>query len=387
MRNAEFGVRNTRTNNRGRDAIWSFTPHSALRIPQYAACLTVLLVLAAATPAQAWDDETHQEIAAEAIARQPEPLRGLFSGDALKRLQEASIAPDARVAKLKAAPKSGPVPGKSPLYQAERVKHFFDIDAITTELYPFKDFPRDRKAAEARFGAKAFEEYGTVPWTTEDALAALAEALKHQDADAIFRAGGDLAHFAADLHQPLHVTKNYDGQLTGQKGVHARLEIGLQKRYAAFYAEEIKKDRVEPAYLADPEDKIFDWLIKAGSRAPAILAADAAALKVSGYAPPTDSEEAKKEADDVNAEQAKPYYAAFKKELESRGSPEAVAMREAAGHLADLFYTAWTNGGKPISLSKPATHEPQTSWTWMLPMIAAVVLLMLLPRRQPTKPK
>ena len=192
-------------------------------------------------------------IAAEAVARLPEPLRGIFSGDALKRLQAAAIAPDARVAKLKEE--------KSPLYQAERVKHFFDIDAITPSPYPFKDFPHDRKAAEAKFGAKAFEEHGTVPWAAADALAALSDALKRGDTDAIFTAAGDLAHFAADLHMPLHVTKNYNGQLTGNKGIHKMLEVGLAKRYAAFYAEEVAKGRAEPAYLADPQDRLFDWII------------------------------------------------------------------------------------------------------------------------------
>ena len=90
--------------------------------------------------------------------------------------------------------------------------------------------------------------------------------MKRGDADAIFTAAGDLAHFAADLHMPLHVTKNYNGQLTGNKGIHKMLEVGLAKRYASFYAEEVAKDRTEPAYLADPQDRLFDWLIAAAPR-------------------------------------------------------------------------------------------------------------------------
>ena len=343
--------------------------------------LAALLLLAvAAPPALAWDDDTHEMIAAEAVARLPEPLRGLFSGDALKRLQDASIAPDARTAKLKEE--------KSPLYQAERVKHFFDIDAITAEPYPFKDFPHDRKAAEAKFGAKAFEEHGTVPWTTADALAALADTMKRGDTDVIFTAAGDLAHFAADLHMPLHVTKNYNGQFTGNKGIHKMLEVGLVKRYPAFYAEEVKKDQTEPAYLADPQDRLFDWLIAANARVAPILAADTAARQATGYVPPSDAADFDKEADDVSSERAKPYYAALKRELESRGSPEAAAMRDAAAHLADLFYTAWTNAGKPLSLAPaPAPAEKETSWVWLMPMVAALVILFLLPRRRPMPQK
>lgn len=35
---------------------------------------------------------------------------------------------------------------------------------------------------------------------------------------------GTLGHYVGDLAQPLHTTENYDGQMTGQKGVHAFFE-------------------------------------------------------------------------------------------------------------------------------------------------------------------
>ena len=35
---------------------------------------------------------------------------------------------------------------------------------------------------------------------------------------------GVMAHYIGDLSQPLHDTKNYDGQLTGQPGIHAFFE-------------------------------------------------------------------------------------------------------------------------------------------------------------------
>ena len=59
-------------------------------------------------------------------------------------------------------------------------------------------------------------------------------------------------------------------------------------------------------------------------------------------------------------------------------------MRDAAAHLADLFYTAWTNAGKPLSLAPaPAPADKEMSWVWLMPMIAAMVILFLLPRRRP----
>ena len=40
-----------------------------------------------------------------------------------------------------------------------------------------------------------------------------------------------LAHYIQDAHQPLHATNNYDGQLTGNNGIHARFETALFERF------------------------------------------------------------------------------------------------------------------------------------------------------------
>ena len=172
---------------------------------------------------------------------------------------------------------------------------------------------------------------------------------------------------------PLHVSKNFNGQLTGQTGVHKMLEVGLVKRYADFYAAEIAKGRAEPAYQAAPLDRLFDWIVVANSRVPPILAADAAGaeghrLRAAGVEGGRRQGVGRRRV----AERA-PYYAAFKKELEARSSPEAAAMRDAAAHLADLYYTAWTNAGKPLSLSPaaPAAEKETPSWVWMLPMVGS----------------
>ena len=40
-----------------------------------------------------------------------------------------------------------------------------------------------------------------------------------------------LAHYVSDAHVPFHAVVNYDGQLTGQHGIHARFESALFERY------------------------------------------------------------------------------------------------------------------------------------------------------------
>ena len=44
--------------------------------------------------------------------------------------------------------------------------------------------------------------------------------IKH-DVDYILKNSADLGHSFSDAHVPLHNSVNYNGQLTGQKGIHA----------------------------------------------------------------------------------------------------------------------------------------------------------------------
>ena len=357
------------------------TVQSEIRIPKSAivSALVLALTLLSASPAFAWAHRTHGSITEEAVQRLPEPLRGLLAEPArLKRLQEASIAPD-----------DFNKPG-TPHYKPEEApKHFLDLDAITKEPYPFKTFPRDRAAAEKQFGTEPFQKFGTAPWAAADALVALADALAAGRTADIFRHAGDMAHFAADLHQPFHVTKNFDGQAApGAKGVHKRVEIGLIVRYADFYAVEVRKGRADVPYLDDPTARLFDWAIEAAGRVQPILDADAAARKATGYVQSEKKDEAEKEMEDPAHPRSKAYYAAFKKELEARGSPEAAGMRDAAAHTAALFYTAWVRAGKPLSLEPPPPKEtpPPPTPYWLIFMAIGMLALLLWPRRRPVPP-
>jgi len=383
-RRAHFGLRLSQERRR------SLTVAALMR-GAAAAALAALMAAAAVRTALAWSDRTHVIITEEAIARLPEPLRGLFAEEAaLKRLQEAAVAPDSRRKQMEKDAAAAPPERREALKKKadeEKFKHYLDIDAITPEPPPFKNFPRDRQAAEKLFGAKAFQEHGIVPWAAEQALNDLADALARGQTERIFRAAGDLAHYAADLHTPMHVSKNFNGQLTGNDGIHKALEVGLYVRNEEFYAAEVRKNRREVAYLESPRDSLFEWLIQANGRMAPIIEADTAARRKTAYNPGAKTPDAEKEMEDPANEKSRPYYAALAAELEARGSPEASAMRDAAAHLADLLYTAWVRAGKPASLT-PAAPAPVSESAHLSPYLllipaALLLLLVLWPRRKP----
>ena len=346
--------------------------------PLVAALAAVLLLTVLAAPSFGWSRTGHFLITEEAVERLPEPFRGWFAAPAaLARLKQASADPDDRNRK-----------GSDHYRPDERPRHFLNIDALAEEPYPFKNFPRDRtKAEESRRAgsAEALATHGSVPWAAADALSRLTDALTAGRTPAVFDEAGALAHYAADLHQPLRTTANYDGRQSGNHGIHKALEVGLLARFEDFYAGELRRRRRQEMFLDDPTDALFDWLIAAHARVGPILEADSVARHRTRYNPAQHPEDP----DDVTSKRARPYYESLRQELTRRGSPEAAAMRDAAAHLADLLYTAWVRAGKPQQ--HPPSPEPQDERqpvTQYLIIGAAVALLLSLlgPRGRPPKP-
>jgi hypothetical protein len=67
-------------------------------------------------------------------------------------------------------------------------------------------------------------ENGTGAWRVGQFFLAAKEAFANNKTSEGLQWAGAMAHYVGDLAQPLHVTHNYDGQLTGQKGLHAWFE-------------------------------------------------------------------------------------------------------------------------------------------------------------------
>src|SRR3954470_21649127 len=117
-------------------------------------------------------------------------------------------------------------------FTEEPPRHFLDMDAYGP--FPFAALPHDYNAAVAKYGADMVVKNGLLPWRTQEISDRLAEAFKQAgpfSRDDIKLFSAVLAHYIADGFQPFHAALNYDGQLTGQQGIHARFETELFERY------------------------------------------------------------------------------------------------------------------------------------------------------------
>lgn len=81
--------------------------------------------------------------------------------------------------------------------------------------------PRKWNDVVNKFTEDTLLAYGIITLHIHTAYNRLVKAFENHDVDYILKNSADLGHYVSDAHVPLHTTKNYNGQLTKQKGIHA----------------------------------------------------------------------------------------------------------------------------------------------------------------------
>jgi hypothetical protein len=284
------------------------------------ATLVIGLVLLSGTARpRAWGMEVHRLLTARALDGLPAELRP-FLAERRDFIIEHSVDPDLwRVVELRSA--RGP----------EDPNHFLDIDGLD-EPTPFTNVPRDWAAYVARYGPERADRAGRLPWRAEDVDALLVKAFRSVGTSSY---GADnarylvavLSHYLEDAHQPFHAVMNYDGQLTNQRGIHARFETELVLRNWA--ALKLAPVRVRP--VANVRDFVFAAVIEGHALVPRILDADRTA------------KEGRELYDDA-------YFAAFF--TGTRGVLED-RLSESASAVASVVVSAWERAGKPALPVRP----------------------------------
>ena len=135
-----------------------------------------------------------------------------------------------------------------------------------------------------------------------------------------------------DAHQPFHATNNFDGQLTGQHGIHARFESVAFERFQSRLS--ITPLPVKP--IRNARDAAFDILLASYQLVQPLLDADRAAI------------EGKDEYDDEYYEK---FFSRVKSVLEQR-------IAESITATASLIVGAWEAAGKPqVKTEMPRTVQ------------------------------
>ena len=226
---------------------------------------TLVMLLLSALPRvglQAWGFNGHRFITDRAIDQLPQELRPFFV-KYRTTVVEHSIDPDTY---------------RTMGWVEEAPRHFLDMDSWGP--FPFADLPHDYKAAVARRGEDFVVKNGTLPWRVEEIYGRLRDAFSQASKQEYARENiklfsSVLSHYVADSFQPFHAAANYDGQLTGQTGIHARFETQLFDQY-------VDRLKITPARLQtipSAREFVFNTLTDSFREVDPILAADKEAVQ------------------------------------------------------------------------------------------------------------
>ena len=113
----------------------------------------------------------------------------------------------------------------------EACKHYLDADHYE-HSFPLDTIPHEWNDALVKYGKDTLNAYGIVPWHLQLIKFQLTKAFESKNLYLIIKLSADLGHYAADLHVPVHSTENYNGQLTGQDGIHSLWESRVYELFS-----------------------------------------------------------------------------------------------------------------------------------------------------------
>jgi hypothetical protein len=217
----------------------------------------------------------------------------------------------------------------------EAPRHYIDIDHYGE--HAFDSVPKFWKAAIEKYTEDTLMAYGIVPWQIEKHYYKLLSAFKDENLDRILHYSADLGHYIADAHVPLHTTENYNGQLTGQRGIHGFWESRIPELKAEDYDYFVGRAKLIDSPIKAAWKVVYDSHMAVDSvlKFEAILNKDF----------PTDRKYTFENRGNVmmktySVEYTNRYDFMIKGQVERR-------MRESITMVGSLWYTAWVNAGKP----------------------------------------
>lgn len=287
-------------------------------------CTTIVLLFSS------WGFFGHKRINRLAVFTLPPEMIGFYKAN-IDYLAEASVNPDRRRFSV----------------VDEAARHYIDLDHYGTTA--MDSMPRFWKKAVELYTEDTLKAYGIVPWHVFTMYHRLKDAFLLRDRERILRVSAELGHYIGDAHVPLHTTENYNGQMTGQDGIHGFWESRLVELYSDDYNFVVGR----AMYLPAPQLAIWqavrashllkdsvllierDLALRFGDRRFSFETKGRATVKVYSEA------------------YSREYHRSLHGMVEKR-------MREAIHMIGSFWYTAWVDAGQP-ELKTLLTDRPSES--------------------------
>ena len=205
----------------------------------------------------------------------------------------------------------------------EGPKHYIDIDNYP-EFVLSGRITQNFDSLIMQHGSSFVFNQGILPWAIIQKVDSLQVAFQRGDWQKAMLVASDLGHYVGDAHMPLHITKNYDGQYSGQSGVHSRYESNMINTYH----QQILYSGDSVSFIPNVSEFVFEMLYTNYDYVDSVLQAD---LDAKNYGGGNDNS------------------AYYQKLWELTKNFTLKLFKNASYDIACLIYTAWKNSGEPVS--------------------------------------
>lgn len=228
--------------------------------------------------------------------------------------------------------------------KGEAEKHFIDLDHYGDSALQI--LPMYWSEAIQKISEDSLRANGIGPWSAYLTFLSLTKAFEDKNPTAILRLSADLGHYLADLNVPLHTTKNYNGQLTGQNGIHGFWESRVPELMSEDYSLWIG----QASYVSKPQVALWETVAQVHQQVDSVLTFE----KKLTNSFSTDQKFSFEERNGLTVRvYSREFTEAYARALDNQIERQ---MKASIRMVANFWYTAWINAGQP-NLNKIELHK------------------------------
>jgi hypothetical protein len=221
------------------------------------------------------------------------------------------------------------------IMEGEAARHYIDLDY-------YEDTTFYETASYWQQALKAYPQdtllgHGIVPWHIYRMKGALTAAFKQKDLVKILKLSTELGHYLADANVPLHTTQNYNGQFSGQEGIHALWET----RIPALFIEDYDFWVGKASYLPDSQESAWKAILQAHAAVDSVLTLE---KQLTDNFPALKKYSFEQQGGILTKVYAKSYVQAYHTLLDGQVERQ---MRASIKLIGDFWLTCWIDADKP----------------------------------------
>lgn len=279
--------------------------------------LFIILMPLLASLCSFWGFFAHQRINRLAVFTLPPAMVGFYKKN-IEYITKTAVNPDRRRFSM---------PEEAP-------RHYIDLDHFgDSALYKM---PRYWKDALKEYSEDTLQAYGILPWHIEVMYRRLKDAFMVKDPSRILKISAELGHYLADAHVPLHTTENYNGQLTGQEGIHAFWESRLPELFSNDYDFFVG----QAEHLDNPQLAAWKAVASSHRAVDSVLTEEKKLSEKLGEKKYSFETKGRQTAKVYSLNYSEAYHKILSGMVERQ-------MRGAIKMIGDFWYTAWVDAGQP----------------------------------------